>query len=194
MRFEANDTVTYPSEAILETMIERMEDIVPFLDNIEAIEMIERQDLSKGQIQILRRWQGSATSIPAVIRPFVSAELMAWIDTAIWTPAKYCVEWSQSSCNKGAAQLYTCSGVNYFEPAPGNPKHTQIRVTGELIIHPDRVPGVPRILATRIAPQVESFIVGLITPNLTGLARGLQRYFSAGKGANKKTPRKSRSA
>jgi hypothetical protein len=189
MHFEETDRVSHPAALILETMIERMQEIVPFLDNIESIELQEREDLPGGRLRIVRRWQGAATSVPSVLRPFVTPELLAWLDTAIWVPDEYRVEWSHSSCVRGAAQLYDCSGINYFEPDGSNA--TRIRITGELIIHPDRVPGVPRFLASRIAPQIESFVIGLITPNLTGLARGLQRYFAAREGGKRGARRKS---
>ncbi len=190
MHFEETDVVSHPAGLILETMIERMQDIVPYLDNIESIETQERKDLPKGRIRIVRRWQGAATSVPSVVRPFVTRDLLGWLDTALWVPPEHRVEWSQSPCVSGAAQFYDCSGINYFEPDPTDAGHTLIRITGELLIHPDRLPGVPRFLAHRIAPQIESFVVGLITPNLMGLAKGLQNYFDQRGGGKKTTARK----
>ena len=180
MHFEAVNTVSHPAALVLETMIERMEAIVPFLPNVESIETLERKRLKNERIRIRRRWQGEADSMPAALRPFLPRDILAWLDTAVWVPTEYRVEWAQSTCVAGVAQLYNCSGVNYFEPHPDDPQHrTRIRITGNLQIHPERLPGVPRFLAERLAPQVEKFIVGLITPNLTDLATGLQRYFDA---------------
>jgi hypothetical protein len=180
MHFEAVDTVSHPAALILETMIERMEAIVPFLPNVESIETLDVKRLKDERIRIRRRWQGKADSMSAALRPFLPRDILAWLDTALWVPAEYRVEWMQSTCVAGVAQLYDCSGVNYFEPDPDDPqRRTCIRITGDLQIHPERLPGVPRFLAQRLAPQVEKFIVGLITPNLTDLAKGLQRYFDA---------------
>jgi hypothetical protein len=39
-----------------------------------------------------------------------------------------------------------------------------------------KMPGVPRILAGRIAPKLESFIVMLITPNLEKVNQSIERY------------------
>lgn len=188
MHFEETSIVDQPAALILETMIERMEAITPFLDNIESIDMQSRADLTRGRVKIERRWQGTADSVPTALRPFVSRDLMAWIDTAVWTPAEYKVEWSQSTCSETVAQLYRCAGVNYFEPDPRAPEEaTVIRITGDLEVLADRLPGMPAFLARRLAPQVESFIVGLITPNLTGLAKGLQGYFQKQKKAGRRT-------
>lgn len=178
MHFEESSRVTHPAKLILETMIERMEAIVPFLDNIESIETQSRTDLPDGRIKIVRRWQGTADAIPSALRPFVSTDLMGWIDTAHWTPSEYKVEWAQSMCSASVAQLYECSGINYFEPDPDAPEDaTRMRVTGDLAVFADRLPGVPSFIGRRLAPQFESFIVSLLTPNLLGLAKGLQGYF-----------------
>jgi hypothetical protein len=172
-------------------MIERMQDIVPYLENIESIELQDRQDLPDGRLFIVRRWQGSASTVPSALRAFVSRDLLGWIDTATWVPSEYRVDWVHSMCSARAARLYECSGTNYFEPDPLNANRTRIRITGELIVHPDRVPGIPRFLAGRLAPQIESFVIGLITPNLVGLSRGLQRYFDARRGRKKRPARRS---
>jgi hypothetical protein len=178
MRFAENGIVTHPAAVILETMIERMEVIAPFLRNVERIDTIDRTPLAGGRVRIVRRWQGSAASVPARLRRFVTPAMLAWLDTAVWHPDDHRVEWSHASCVPGVAQLYDCAGTNWFRPDPGAATtRTAIRITGELTVHPERVPGVPAFLGRTLAPQVESFVVGLVTPNLVGLADGLQRYF-----------------
>ena len=131
MRFEETSRVTHPAALILETMIERMEAIVPFLDNIESIETQSRQTLEDARLKIVRRWQGTADAAPMALRPFISRDLMGWIDTALWTPAQFKVEWAHSMCSESVAKLYECSGINSFEPDPDDPEHaTCIRVSG----------------------------------------------------------------
>ena len=177
MEFEASRVVTHPASIVLEILIERMEVIVPFLPNVEPIELVERTALPGDRLRILRRWQGAAGSVPRPLRPFLPPALLAWIDTAVWTPAAGRVDWTHATCAAGVAELYDCSGTNFFEPDAAEPtRRTRIRIGGELIVRAERLPGVPAFLTRRIAPQVEAFIVGLITPNLTSLADGLQRY------------------
>jgi hypothetical protein len=178
VRFEKTTQVSHPATEVLSVMIERMDEIVPFLPNVAAIDTQAREDLDDGRIRIVRRWQGSSDSIPAALRPFISEDLFAWIDTAIWTPDEFKVEWSLAT---SLAQLYDCSGVNYFGPHPESPETaTQIRITGDLTVHADQLPGIPWILSSRLTPQIESFIVGLITPNLTDVGDGLQGYLDSG--------------
>jgi hypothetical protein len=181
--FDVASTVTHPATLVVETMIERMEVIAPFLRNVDRIELVERTPLADGRLRIVRRWQGSTGALPRALRPFLDDALLAWIDTAVWTPAAGLAEWTNASCAGGVARLYECTGTSRFEPDPADPaRRTQMRVAGRLVFHPDRLPGVPTFLGRQIAPQVEAFVVGVLTPNLTGLADGLQRYYDERRG------------
>ena len=183
MDFQASSIVSRPAAVVLDLLIERLEEIVPFLPNVERIELLERTSLGDGRLRIVRRWQGKAGSVARVVQPFLSPALLAWIDTAVWTPAAGRVDWSHASCAASVAGLYDCSGTNFVEPDPDAPAgRTRLRIGGRLIVRPERLPGVPGFLGRRIAPQVEAFVVGLLTPNLTSLADGLQRYFDRPRG------------
>ena len=74
-------------------------------------------------------------------------------------------------------RLYDCSGVNYFEETPEGT--TKIRLTGSLVVYPQRVPGIPRLLARRLSPAIEKFLIELVTPNLRQLPAALQTYLDA---------------
>ncbi len=66
---------------------------------------------------------------------------------------------------------------------PGEREGTcRIHIEGRLAIHPERVPGVPRLLASAVRGKIETFIVSMIVPNLQTLARGVQGYFDERKG------------
>ncbi len=174
MEFDSETLVSHPAQAVLETMIDRMHDIVPFLDTVEAIEELSREDLGDGRLKIVRRWQGSESSAPPALAAFVTPEMLAWTDTAIWVPDEFYVDWSIAT---SMSDLYECGGRNSFGPAPSDPESsTLMRVQGTLTVYPDKVPGVPGFLARRLAPQVEKFVVNLLKPNLTDVANGLQGY------------------
>jgi hypothetical protein len=158
-------------------MIERMEDIVPFLPNIAAIETLEKRKQRNGTWRIVRRWRAKAEQVPSLVRPFLAEELLQWLDHALWVPAEYKVEWRQEPEYRPAAGLYECHGTNFFLPDEQDPEQTScVRITGSLRVYPEKLPGVPAFLARRVAPQVEKFIVHLIEPNLAELARGLEAY------------------
>lgn len=177
MEFNLSSKVSHPADRILDLMLHRMEEIVPFLPNVESITLRERTELADGRIRIIRHWQGAASNVPAALRPFISPEMLGWTDTALWSPSAYKVDWEMSTT---LSAFYECSGTNYFEPYPKlEESATRVRVTGKLMIYPDKLPGIPSFLGSRLAPQVEKFVVALLTPNLQDLAKGLQAYFDA---------------
>jgi hypothetical protein len=183
MQFSGVASVLHPPAVVLATMIDQMESVVPFLPNIDGITTCKREQLPDGRIRIVRRWQGQVDQVPVALRAFVSPEWLAWMDTAIWVPAECTVGWTHSPVLQQLAGLYRCAGTNYFEPqSDGRRNATRIRITGNLEVYPHRLPGLPRLLADRLAPHLEKFLIGLITPNLTDLAYGLQRYLDGGVG------------
>ena len=174
MNFHKEDTIAHPADLVLDIMIQRIEAIVPYLPNIERIDTLETKHLRDGRQHLIRRWQASSDKLPKTLRPFISTEWLAWIDDALWSPAEYKVDWSLST---KLGRLYDCAGTNYLEPDPkATDRRTRIRITGNLTVYPDRVPGIPALLSKHLAPIVERFIVDLITPNLTSVAKGLDRY------------------
>ena len=52
-------------------------------------------------------------------------------------------------------------------------------LSGELEIDVARVPGVPSLLARRLKPRIEDFIVRLLTPNLKQTNEALGRWLDA---------------
>lgn len=139
--FEAAGAVAHPAPLVLETMLERMDVISPFLRNVERIETVERAPTDDGRLRIVRRWQGSANAAPRAVRPFLGADVLAWLDTALWAPAAGRADWSHTSCATSVAQLYECTGTSLIEPDPVEPaRRTRIRITGTLVVHPDRLP------------------------------------------------------
>jgi len=174
MRFQRTSKVTHPATVVLDIMMNRMHEVVPFMPNIESIIVKEREDQSDGHVRIVRHWQGTSDALPAALRPFISKEALGWIDTAVWTPTEYKVDWTLST---SLSHFYDCSGTNYFEPHPKEPETaTRIRITGKLDVFADRLPAVPSFLSSRLKPQIEKFVIDLLAPNLTETAQGLQAY------------------
>lgn len=177
MHFETTSYVSHPADLVLDLVMNRMHEVVPFMPSIESIQLREKETLADGRVRIIRYWQGSSANVPAALRPFISRELLGWTDSALWEPAKYKVDWTLTT---SLSRLYECGGTNYFEPDPkAAKKRTRIRITGDLHVHPERLPGVPSFLASRLGPQIEAWVLEMLTPNLTNVAAGLQGFLDA---------------
>jgi hypothetical protein len=178
MDFKTENRLEHPAKDVLEIMIHNMEKVVPFMPTIDFIETEKFEQRENGQIYILRKWKGSSSTAPKALKPFLSDEMLTWHDDALWTPEDYKVDWNLRS---SLGKLYDCGGTNYFGPHPDDENASLIRLAGTLKIYPDRIPGIPRFLAKRVAPQAEAFILKLVSPNLTEVVSGLEKYLTAQK-------------
>lgn len=177
MKFLVEITLKQPAQHIVRVMMDELDHVTPYMDSVDAVSTLERSDLPDGSTRILRKWQGSTSTSPAVIRPFLTQETLCWLDDARWFPEEYRVEWNVSS---NMSKLYACGGINYFEPHPDNKEEwTRARLTGEISVRGDALPGVPTFIGRKVAPTVERFIIRRFEPNFRDLAAGLQRYFNA---------------
>jgi hypothetical protein len=98
--------------------------------------------------------------------------MLRWDDFAEWDDAAKHVNWRLNI--PAFPDQVRCSGRNAF--FADGPNATRVILTGDLQINMKKMPGVPRILAGRIAPKLESFIVMLITPNLEKVNQSIERY------------------
>jgi hypothetical protein len=170
MIIESSDIVEQSAEEVYRIVRDQMQLIVPYMPNIEKIEQVEREDRQGGP-RIVNHWTAKS-QLPAIASRFVSPEILSWVDRARWNDATYSVEYEIEG--KWRPDLYTCRGLNSFRPDGAG--RTEVRVSVELRIHGDRLPGIPKLLAGRVVPAVEEFVRRLMQPNLTSLAKGLQAY------------------
>ena len=179
MRFEEITYIDHPAKDVLNAMIWRLEDMVPFMDNVSGIKTEIFETDPEGNIHTQRIWQGTSATVPAVLRPFVSKNSLAWKDFAIWTPAAYRCDWRIESKH---SKYSGCSGLNYFEPDPENPE-TRCRcvIAGEFVVHGEKLPAVPKFIGLKIAHKLESIILGYMMPNFRQLSVGLGKFLDAQK-------------
>ena len=175
MDFEFIEPVSYPVEAVAYTLRDRLGELAKFLPEIDDIELVDRTVHSTDRLSIINLWQGNQQSAPKGVRPFVSRKMLAWRDVAEWYGDPLRVEWRFETLH--FESLFTCSGVNYFEPTTD--LSAQIRLTGQLQVYPERVPGVPKFLAKRMGPTIEKWLINMITPNLKQLPRAIQALLDA---------------
>ncbi len=174
MRLESEDFLDQPAEIVYPLVRDEMDKILPFLPDIEKIVTIDYNRLDEDTVKVVNHWYGKA-DIPGFAKKFVKPELMSWKDFATWHDSRFCVDYHLESFLGN--DIFDASGTNYFEPAGEG--RTRIYVSATIDIYPGKVPGIPRLLAGRVKPMVEGLIRGMLEPNLTSLAKGLQGYFDS---------------
>lgn len=152
---------------------DRLPDLVPYLPAVDHIELIERGEEGPGRTIMAHYWEGNAKLLPAIARPFVTRSMTSWTDYALWIDDGRICEWRFEP--KKFKNLFTCNGRDYFEDL-GNGS-TRLRLTGELVVYAERVPGVSQRMATRLGPRIEQFVVKKIKPNLMQVPLALQAFF-----------------
>lgn len=153
---------------------DRMPELVPFLHDVDAITVLERSE-GAGVVRILNLWQGSLERVPAPARPFVTPELLSWHDHATWTTTRREAAFRLEP--RVGARIFTCTGTTRL--VEDGAEQALLRLEVDLEIHPDRVPGVPRLLAGKLRGPIEQTIAGQVRPNLEHLAGSIRAWAAA---------------
>lgn len=175
MRFEAEGRVENSNlDEVYVILRDKLTSLVPYLDNVAAIEELERSEKAGGQ-HVLNRWRADPGQVPSLARNFLKPEMLEWLDHADWDDAGKHVDWRiESAVFKG---LYTCSGRNRVVESGGVVK---IIISGELKVDSGKIPGLPRLLAGKIVPVIEGYLVDRMKPNMASLGTGVSRFLAAG--------------
>ncbi len=171
MKLDVSAALPFPREVVFTTYRDHMSELVPYLTNVRAITVTSRVD-EGDVVKLVNRWKGGG-EIPAVVRKFLSAELMEWDDIAKWDTTRFTCEWQVVV--PAFKDAVDARGVTTFTEAGAS---TRITISGELKVDAGKVKGVPRLLSGTVSPAIESFLVGSIKPNMVAQAKGVEKFLS----------------
>ena len=170
MHLHISDPLPLSAEDALILIRDQMPTLVPYLEGTSAITVLERSD-DGDTSQIMNRWQADGSQAPRALRPFLTPELLSWIDHATWSREARQARWRLEPAMGGS--LFTCSGTTTVIPK-GDTSELSIEVDFE--VYPAQVPGIPKLLARGLKPQVERFIGDILTSSLRQLSQSISRY------------------
>lgn len=173
MKIRSESTIQHPRTAVFEAYRDHLSEIAAFLPDIEDIHVLNRTEV-ESHTHLHNEWISNA-DIPAVARSFLQPEHLRWDDHAVWNPTEFVVEWRLET--RVFQEAFSCHGSNRF--LEEGPSSTRVVVEGDLTLDLRELPGVPSFVAKRLAPQVEGFIVKMITPNLEEVNRAVGRYLES---------------
>ena len=169
--FEFREIIRHPQKAVYQVLRDRLQELIPYLPNVESVTITERVETGPGRVRMVNEWHGKPTAAPKIVQPFIKPEMTRWTDYADWDEAASCVHWRFAMPMLN--DIFKCEGTNYFVDDPAG---TLVRLTGTLTLYPERVPGVPKILARGIAAPLEKWVLGLVSPNLTELPGAVGKF------------------
>jgi hypothetical protein len=172
VHFAFQETIHHPIDRVYPVLRDRLAEMVPFLESVDSIEVLSRTEEADGRLRLLNLWQGNARQAPSVVRPFMTRDMVRWKDHAVWNDRENRVDWRFEAFHLD--RLFDAQGANVFAAVAD--RSTRVEISGSLDVYPERVPGVPRLVARRLGPRVESFVIGLITPNLAQLPHAVQEF------------------
>ncbi len=170
MKFNLTDEIAFPRDEVFTTHRDRLVELVEYLPNVDAVD-IESREEADGVVKLVNRWKGASSDVPAPLRPVIKPEMLTWIDRASWDGERYRCDWNITLT--ALPDAVTAKGFNLFLDEGDE---TVVQMSGEFIIHPDKVPGMPSFMAKRLAPTLEKFVVGLLQPNLKRSNKAVEEY------------------
>lgn len=169
MKIDHTDIINAPLERVYDIVKNELPQVALHLPNIKNIEVISSKKMSANH-QITNRWTAEA-KVPSLIKRFLKEDLFSWKDTALWNDKKNEVKYELESFV--SKDIFDARGHNFFK-SKGN--KTELRLTCEVNIYPEKIPGVPRLIASKVQPAIEKLIKSMLEPNMTSLGEGIKTY------------------
>lgn len=170
MKIHSESRIHHPLDLVYRCYRDNLSDVAPYTPDIKEIVVHSREELAQGP-KIHNEWIAQR-ELPRMVQGLVTSDMMRWNDFAQWDDTQHHVDWELQI--PAFPNQVKCYGRNAF--FADGPDATIVRLSGELEINLKNVPGVPRILAGRLTPKVETFIVRLVTPNLEKVNHSLERF------------------
>jgi hypothetical protein len=173
MKIRSESVLNHPVDRVYRVYRNELTAIAATIPDIQAVRELSRIE-REGGVTIHNEWVSAAKLPPglsAVIRP----EHLHWDDYAEWDDNAREIRWRIGM--RVFTDQISCGGINRIV-ADGE-RRTKVVLDGDLRIDIRSVPGVPSFVASRLGPKLESFFVGLVTPNLEKVNLYLGRYLDA---------------
>ena len=169
------DEVAFDRDRVFTTFRDELTELIPHLPDVKSIDVKERTDVDDDTVEVVNLWKAEAEEIPRIAQAFIKPEMLKWTDYATWRQDAWECDWRMEV--GFLSEAVTCEGTTrYLEKGEGI---TEVVIDGKLEVDAKKIPGVPRLGAGKIGSVIESFVVRLITPNLTQVNRGLERYLKS---------------
>jgi S-adenosylmethionine:diacylglycerol 3-amino-3-carboxypropyl transferase len=169
MQIQSESRIAHPLEMVFPVYRDRLPEVVPYIPDISAIRVLAREE-GGGLVRLHNEWV-SDREVPSVVSKFIKPEHLCWDDHATWNNAETACDWVLKT--RAFTEAVSCTGRTALV-AEGD--HTLVRLTGEFALDVAKIRGVPAFLARRLAPQLEKFIVSLVTPNLERVNESLEAF------------------
>ncbi len=155
--------VGHPVERVWETVRDRMADIAPMLDDVEAVTVLERREEGEGRVVLLNEWRARVPA-KAVTSTILPGGTFRWLDRAEWFEPERRCDWSIEPCD--LRDLLACRGRATYVEAMGG-RGARVTFEGTLEIDLGRLVSLGRPLEGAASALIESIVSTVIPRNFT---------------------------
>ena len=170
--FKSVAIVKYPLALVWTTVRDRLPELVPLMDDIEAVTVVERTEEPDGTIRLVNLWK-ARLQIPPMLASAIPADKLVWTDRAEWQPRSYECHWRIEPAFLPAQTQY--AGLTRYEAAIGG-RGTRMTFEGQLDVPSRGLLGGSLLLEGALAKGVESVVTTLIPKNYQKLAQALSTF------------------
>ena len=160
-----------PVEKVWLTYRDCLPKLVRVMPTVDEIKVVSREE-TKDEVRLLNKWKISG-GLPSIIKNLVPTKLLSYNDAAVWNQNEYVCYFTETPID--GSEIYKCVGKNTFLEQ-GN--KTLLTISFELIIHPEKIPGVPSFIAKSIAPKIEKIISKEVVKNLASTSKVVEKHIS----------------
>lgn len=171
MLINSNVYLPFPRPLVYRTYRDQLLELAAQMPSVKSIQLKSRQE-QNGKIQQVYEWHGRS-DIPAMLKAFLSEDLLTWTDFATWKEASFVTDWQIRPHAFSEAILWTGED-RYLEEDNG----TRIISKGELSIDPKRLKGVPGFLSGQVSRMAEELLAKQAEPNFVEMSQCVQAYLA----------------
>jgi hypothetical protein len=172
MNFKTISIIKFPVETAWVTMMNQLPDIAKDVDDLESITEIERTPMPGETTRIINVWK-SKPKLPSMVIKYISPDMLAWTDTAIWHEQEKTIRWEIRS-HHFHEQMH-CKGSTVFETAMGG-KGCRLTFSGSLEWKGKVLSIGLGIFDGTIAKAVEGVLTQMIPSNFRKITEVMSKY------------------
>lgn len=150
-----------PPDRVATAIRDRLPEIAPDLDDVEAIRTLSRSETPDGGMTLVNEWR-VRPKLPAALEAHISADMLGWLDHADWSADLTMCRWRIEPYFMAGA--IRCGGETRFEPAMGG-RGTRATFDGSFDIDPAALSSIPAAWRRPASAAVELLIGTLIPRN-----------------------------
>ncbi len=172
MDISHDSLIRHPRDLVFRTYRDHLTALVPLIPNVASIQVEERTE-EGDRVSLVNHWRAQGT-VPRAAQGIIKPEMLTWTDRALWNEEEWSCAWEfETHFLPGKIQS---RGKNYFISLPDGT--TRVEIRGSLRLPENGLPGIPNLLARSLVPQIERFVVALVTPNMVKVTDGLEQYLN----------------